>query len=273
METAGRSRLALSVDLRRDDVVSAMLFFERILNSKQAYKEQRRAARYAVGAAFPLKSVLNLVGCDEFDEALASPDGQGWNWTGRLINFSASGVSMQLPAATAARRGDNCSLILSLADYELTIPCHVAHTRKHPGSVQFGLKFDFPDDNTPEGYRQLLELVAFGASLRPEKSRPDRPDESGYVVENYHGDFESHLTVWRGPGGAVQWFEFQLAQYCVRGSAQNRTLEFAAGGRKNRAPVAAGLVGEVHQLFKWVVPNIARAVPADIRQSLQSFAA
>lgn len=273
MEAADRNRPALCVDLRRTDVVSDMLFFERILNSKQAHKEQRRASRYAVGSSFPLKASLNLVGCDEFGESLESSDGQGWNWAGRLVNFSTSGVSIQLPPATAARRGDNCSLVLSLADYELTVPCHVAHTRKHPDSVQFGLKFDFPGEETPEGYRQLLELVAFGASLRPEKSQPDGPDASGYLVEHYNGDFESHLTVWRVPGGAVQWFEFQLAQYCVRGSAQNRTLEFAGGGRKNPAPVASAQVGEIRQLFKWVVPNIARAVPADIRQSLQSFAA
>jgi hypothetical protein len=160
-----------------------------------------------------------------------------------------------------------------LADYEINIPCHVAHTRKHPDSVQFGLKFDFDRDQAPAGYRQLLELVAFGASLKPEKTQPDGPDGSGYIVEHYRGDFESHLTVWRAPAGSLQWFEFQLAQYCVRGSAENRTLEFAACGSDNPVPVASAQVGEIHQLFKWVVPNIARAVPADVRHSLQSFAA
>ena len=251
-----------------------MLFFERILNSKQAHKEQRRASRYAVGSAFPLKAVLNLVGRDEFGEPLASSDGQGWNWVGRLVNFSASGVSIQLPPATAAHRGDTCALILSLADYQLNIPCHVAHIRSHPDSVQYGLKFDSADKETSAGYQQLLELVAFGASLKPEKSPPTGPDASGYLVEHYHGDFESHLTVWRGAsGGPVQWFEFQLSQYCVRGSAQTRSLEFASRQRKNPQPVNAAQVGEIHRLFKWVVPNVARAVPADVRQSLQSFAA
>src|SRR5665213_1569270 len=66
-------------------VIPDMLFFERILNSTQTHKEQRRASRYAVGSAFPLKAVLNLVGCDEFGEPLASSDGHGWNWSGRLV--------------------------------------------------------------------------------------------------------------------------------------------------------------------------------------------
>lgn len=251
-----------------------MLFFERILNSKQSPKEQRRASRYAVGSAFPLKAVLNLVGRDEFGEPLASTDGRGWNWAGRLANFSASGVSMQLPPATAAQRGDPCLLILSLAEYQLNIPCHVAHARPQPDSVLFGLKFDFADEVTSQSYHQLLELVAFGASLKPEKPQSSGPDASGYVVEHYRGDFESHLTVWRAAsGGAVQWFEFQLAQYCVRGSTETRTLEFAAGQSKNSRPVTPAQIGEIHQLFKWVVPNIARAVPADIRHSLQNFAA
>ena len=261
--------------MRRVDLFkgSDMLFFERILNSKQSPKEQRRASRYAVGAAFPLKAVLNLVGRDEFGELLASTDGRGWNWAGRLANFSASGVNMQLPPATAAQRGDSCLLILSLADYELNIPCHVAHARLQPDSVLFGLKFDFADAETSQSCQQLLELVAFGASLKPEKSST-APDASGYVVEHYRGDFESHLTVWRAAdGGAVQWFEFRLAQYCVRGNAQTRLLEFASGESKNGAPITPAQVCEIHQLFKWVVPNIARAVPADIRHSLQTFAA
>src|SRR6186713_1837852 len=194
-----------------------MLFFERILNSKQTQKEQRRASRYAVGSTFPIKAALNLVGRDEFGEPLTSSDGQGWNWAGRLVNFSASGVSIQLPPATAARRGDTCALILSLADYELSIPCNIAHVRPHPDSVQFGLKFDSADEETLAGYQQLLELVAFGASLKPEKSQPASPDASGYMAEHYQGDFGSHLTVWRATsGGPVQWFEFQLSQYCVR---------------------------------------------------------
>ncbi len=252
-----------------------MLFFERILNSKPGgVKEQRRATRYAVGASFPMKAMLNLMGRDEFGQQLASADGRGWNWAGKLVNFSCNGVSIQLPPAIIAKKGDSCLLILSLAGYQLNIPCHVVHMRPHPDSVQFGLRFDFPDKNTPAGFQQLLELVAFGASLRPEKPHSAVPDGSGYMVEHYLGDFDSRLTVWRSAnGGPVLWFEFHLASYCVRGDLSARTLEFAAGEGKDAKPVTPAQVGEIHQLFKWVVPNIARAVPSDVRQSLQSFAA
>jgi len=251
-----------------------MLFFERILNSKPGgNKEQRRATRYAVGSSFPMKTMLNLLGRDEFGQQLASADGRGWNWTGRLVNFSESGVSIQLPPAVIAKKGDTCLLILSLAGHQLNIPCHVMHMRPHSDSVQFGLKFDFPDKNTPAGFQQLVELVAFGASLKPEKPQSSL-DASGYLVEYYEGDFDSRLTVWRSKsGGPVLWFEFHLAGYCVRGDTGARTLEFATGEGKNAKPVTPAQVGEIHQLFKWVVPNIARAVPSDIRQSLQSFAA
>lgn len=250
-----------------------MLFFERILNSKPGgTKEHRRATRYAVGSSFPMKAMLNLLGRDEFEQQLASADGRGWNWAGRLVNFSASGVNIQLPPAVVAKKGDTCMLILSLSGYQLNIPCHVVHMRPHPDSVQFGLKFDFPDQQMPTGFQQLLELVAFGASLKPEKSQT--ADASGYLVEHYHGDFDSRLTVWRSNNGkSVLWFEYHLANYCVRGDLAARTLEFAAGEGKNARPVTPAQVGEIHQLFKWVVPNIARAVPSDVRQSLQSFAA
>ncbi len=254
-----------------------MLFFERILNLKNNPKEQRRASRYAVGPAFPLKAVLNLVGRDEFGELLKSSDGQGWDWVGRPINFSATGVSLQLPPATAARRGDPCRLNLSLADCELTLPCHVAHLRGHQDSVLFGLTFDFVPAKTPPAYRQLLELVAFGASLKSEKVKTAAAgaDAAGYVVEHYGGDYESHLTVWReATAGAIQWFEFQLADYCVRGSAASGTLEFASLQKQKKSrPVTPAQVEEIHQLFRWVVPNITGAVPEDVRHSLQEFAA
>src|SRR4051794_9558565 len=215
-----------------------MLFFERILNSKPGgVKEQRRAPRYAVGSSFPMKAMLNLLGRDEFGQQLASADGRGWNWAGRLVNFSANGVSIQLPPAVVAKKGDTCLLILSLAGYQLNIPCHVVHMRSHPDSVQFGLKFDFPDKQTPAGFQQLLELVAFGASLKPEKPQ-STPDGSGYWAEHYYGDFDSRLNVWRADnGGVILWFEYHLDRYCVRGDLGGRTLEFAAGEGKDAVPV------------------------------------
>jgi len=251
-----------------------MLFFERIINPTQAPAEKRRATRYVVGSAFPLKSVLNLVGRDDNGEVLKTGDGEGWDWNGRLVNFSASGVSIQLPPATAARRGDRCTLILSLVNYQLSIPCHVAHVRSLKDSIVFGLKFEFGAGTPPPDYQQLLELVAFGASLKPEKDGAKTADGSGYLVEHYRGDFGSHLTVWRAAsGGQVQWFEFQLAEFFVRGGTATPKLEFAAGQKRNVKPVSPDQVEQIHQLFRWVVPNIARSVPEDVRHSLQHFAA
>jgi hypothetical protein len=252
-----------------------MLFFNRILKPGPAPKDLRGSSRYAIGQGFPLAAVLNIVGRDEHGQPLQSRDGNGWDWKGRLVNFSSSGASMQLPLGVSASKGDRCSLILSLDSYRLKIPGHIAHLRHRPDSVVYGLKLDYADAATSKAYHQLIELVALGASLKPEKSGSDRADKSGYIVEHYGGERESHLTIWRGaPGREINWFELQMTDYCVRGNAQTGTLEFLAGKQAAKAaPLTPARSEEVHRLFRWVVPNIARSVPADVRNSLLQFAA
>ena len=72
----------------------------------------------------------------------------------------------------------------------------------------------------------------------------------------------------------MDWFEFQMNGCCVRGDARTHVLEFAAGRQVKALKPATGAQGEeIHRLFRWVVPNIARVVPVDIRDSLQRFAA
>ncbi len=252
-----------------------MLLFERILNFKgaPASKEQRRAARYAIGPAFPIKAVLNLMGRDELGEPLASSDGQGWDWTGKLVALSATGASMQLPPATVARRGDFCRLTLTVAGYQLKLPCRVAHAGAIKEVVLFGLQFDFTTQPVPPGYQQLLEVIALGASLKPDKTAQADADISGYITEHYRGDYGARLTAWRKEtGGGVQWFEYHFAEYRIRGRLGSRDLEFATGGTsKAGQPVASTDVEEIRILLRWIIPNIPRTVPADVRDLLQTF--
>jgi PilZ domain len=250
-----------------------MLFFKRILKLSSDAPEQRRTCRYAVGPKFPLQSVLNLVGRDDTGSLLESTE--GWDWKGKLVDFSDTGVSIQLPLAASALRGDGCCLILRLDNFQLRVPGHVAHVRKLDDSFLYGVKLDFARAQNPQAYRQLLELVALGASLKPEKTKGIKTDASGLVVENYSGDHASRLTVWRGAASrAMDWFEFQMNGCCVRGDARTRALEFAAGRQvKALKPVTGPQSEEIYRLFRWVVPNIARVVPIDVRNSLQQFAA
>jgi len=252
-----------------------MLFFNRNPAAKAHPKELRSAHRYAVGPTFPLQAVLNLVGRDEDGELLKTPDGRGWDWKGRLINLSYAGVSLQLPLAVYAVRGDPCLLVLSLDGLQFTIPGHVANLRRLSDSAVFGLKLDFVDGERAEAYRQLTELVALGASLKAEKNNTNLPDASGYVVEQFRGDFGSHLTVWRrAVGQAIEWFEFQLTECCVRGDVGTGALEFTSGiPGETPKPATATEGQEIRRLFRWIAPNLARAVPADIRQPLQQVAA
>lgn len=93
-----------------------MQFFKRILKFNDAEavpSERRRRRRFAPGAKFPLKAVLNVAGRDDTGAVLQNSRGGGWDWGGRLVNFSCSGARVQLPPSVVAVRGDPCLLKLS----------------------------------------------------------------------------------------------------------------------------------------------------------------
>jgi hypothetical protein len=151
----------------------------------------------------------------------------------------------------------------------------VANLRRLSDSVVFGLKLDFADGECADAYRQLIELVALGSSLKLQKAAPSVPDASGYLTEQFLGDHGASLTVWRRAlGQTVDWFEFQLPECCIRGDVRARTVELTTGSpATGQKPATGEERREIHRLFCWVVPNLARAVPTDIRQTLQQFAA
>ena len=163
-----------------------MLFFKRILNAaagKKASREKRRQNRYAINPAFHLRAVLCLTGRDTFGNPLKASDDKGWDWKGQLVNFSSSGVQMALPPAALAARGDDCQLKLSLDKYQLVIPSRVAHLKEHRDHVMFGLELNLTESETRRAYRQLVDLVVLGASLKLVKS--ESVDNSSYLIEQY----------------------------------------------------------------------------------------
>ncbi len=253
-----------------------MQFFQRILNFKTAEAtpaERRGKQRFAPNAKFPLKAVLNLAGRDDTGAILQNSRGGGWDWSGRLVNFSDHGARMQLPASVSAVKGDACHLKLSLEGYDLDIPSRISNIREQRDSVMYGLTLNITDEKTQLAYRQLIELVALGSTLKPLTKGPI-PDDSGYLVEQFAGDTRSRLSVWREYAGrSLTAFEFLLKDCRVRGAA-GRGLEYLTGSEPaeaRRAPSAQ--TAEIHRLFHWVVPNIAPAVPTDVREFLQSYAA
>jgi hypothetical protein len=249
-----------------------MLFFKRILDVKknEASSERRVAARYAVLPGFPLKTVLSITGRDDLGQPLK---GEGTDWTGRLINLSATGARVQMPRTVIAQRDDKCGLKLDIQGYELIVPGVIAHVAERRDSLVFGLGLDLEASRTAAAYRQLVELVALGASLRQVK--PLQPDPSGYLVEQFAGEPSSRLVVWRQMAGRdVAAFEFQLKDCLVRGLAGRAGLECFTGTDSATARPASGAkAGEILRLYQWVVLNLAPAVPADVRDFLQLHAA
>jgi PilZ domain len=251
-----------------------MLFFKRILNlaeSDDGASERRRAPRYAVGADFPAQTILNITGRDEYGQPLKSSHGQGWNWGGRLLDISGSGARMQLPPSVLAARGDTCHLKLNLGRYQLVVPGKITHMRELKDSVALGLILNAHEPEIRQAYAQLVELVALGASLKPAKSVS--PDRTGYAIERYDSDKDSHLTIWRHTiNRQIVAFAFQLKEWLVRGTAVNRDLEYLLAAPDAKAkPVASAQSAEIERLFRWVVPNLANAVPADARTFLHRY--
>ena len=254
-----------------------MQFFKRILKEpepevKEVAREERRSRqRFALGPKFPLKAVLNL---DEREKSGApmSQSRHGWNWRGRLLDCSEQGARMQFNSAFNATKGDAGGLHLELEGFELFLPCHIGNIREEGGGIIFGLKYGLIDAAIDNAYRQLLEIVAMGATLTPH-SKKTKPDESGYLVEQYASDRQSRLTVWRDQADKeMAAFEFLLKDCLVRG-AQEQELEYLDGTEAASARRATeAKAAEIHRLFRWVTLNLPPAVPADVREILQYFA-
>lgn len=252
-----------------------MLFFKRILDTRksEAPSDRRGGSRYAVHPGFPVQTVLNIAGRDELGQPLESKNDEGWDWTSRLIDLSFSGARVQVPRTIAAERGDPCRLKIDVQGYELEVPGRVAHIAERRDSFLFGLALDLGASRTQAAYRQLVELVALGSTLK--LLRPLQPDDSGYLVEEYAGEPASRLLIWRSMAGReVSAFEFQLKDCTVRGLAGREGVECFPGVDATTTRQASGQKGEeIRRLYQWVVLNLAPAVPADVRDFLQRHAA
>lgn len=251
-----------------------MLFFKRILKepeligSATPLSEQRSMPRFEISPRFRLKASLNFVSRGD----TRGPRGNtrpALHWKCRLLDCSEQGVRIQMDPAFKVRARDLCDLRLKVEEFELTIPCHIANVRETPEGLVFGLKIDPDDESTWNAYWQLLEVVALGASLRLHRSTP-RPDESGYLVENYSNNRPARLTIWRHPTTrAVIAFEFLLKHYLVRAAA-GQPVEFLTGPSARPATTTQAL--EIQRLFQWVVPNLSTSVPDDVRDFLKNYA-
>lgn len=252
-----------------------MLFFKRILGMSEPEEppDRRGGIRFAVGAKFPVKTVLNTQGRDEMGVLLKSKDNAGWDWGGRLVNLSVYGARIQVPATMHAHLGDPCKLKFEIDGYQLALPGSIVHIVERRDSFVYGLKLDLGIDESARAYHQLVDLVSLGATLQP--VQPPEPDATtGYLLEQYAGENRSRLKVWRQPAGrSIVGFDFRLKHCSVRGLRDRPELEYFVDVDNESVQFAPeAQVAEIRRLFQWVVPNIASAVPADVREFLQEFA-
>ena len=265
-----------------------MAFFKHILDFKRAalarLKDKRKARRYYVGPAFPLKARIVLPDSDGTPRKSKEPPppDAGRNWGGSLFNMSGEGLSLQLPPAAIAKRGEKTSVTLSLDGYELKLPCNVAHFRVQAGTAYCGLVLEFPGKTERKSYLQLLEAVALGSTLAPAAGSASSHDRPGLRAERYKSARPALLTAWRDPkSGELAGFELVLRDHCLRGEAKRPALEIFAnkGGGEKTAWSAPGFTfstgkenGELRQLFRWVALNTSRTVPTDLREMMRFFA-
>ncbi len=249
------------------------LLFQRILPEPAgAVKpaERRSTQRYVPAPDFPLTAVLSFIGRDENGELL-SASRQGWHWKGHLMDISLSGARMCLGAGVHAKVGDACDLWLSVGDFKLSVPCHIVHLRPGEEGLVCGLKHDIDGGIAWAAYRQLIEVIALGYTLRPQ-DKPAKPDQAGYLVEKYISARPARLTLWRkAESKAMSAFEFLMKGSIVRAVAGGSPEYFSYVNTAVVRPASSSRAREIHRLFGWVVPNLAPVVPDDVRTFLRTY--
>jgi hypothetical protein len=270
---------------RECPIASAVLLFKRILNFKKEATtsgDKRSVLRYPVGQPFQFKAVLTLVGHDGEGQAIQG-DRTGQDWAGRLVDLAESGASIQLHSAAAAHRGEPCRFRLSLDEYLLEIPGTIAHFRNYPQYALCGFSFEFADSETKQAYLQVLEPVSIGAMLAPVDPKKIKKDNTGLLKEQYQGTPRASLTVWRKAAtGEIHSFDYRMHDYGARWSEGMTEVEaygraeITAAGRKTTPPfvhLTNAQLEEVRWLFCLSVPNLAKAVPLDVRKFLAKLVA
>jgi len=261
-----------------------VLFFKQLLSFKRGAKlaDQRGSRRHAVGLGFPLKGTVSLVGRDMAGKATTGRE-SGVLWSGRPANLSEKGVSLQLPTAALTARGEETELVLTLEAHRLVIPCKVAHFRIYNTHALCGLTLRFDTPEVETAYRQLLETVGLGASFTGTKSLLGGRNPPGVLREQYQADNRFLLTAWRDAASReLTGFEMLLGDFCVRGEAAGREMEIYSRQKQDgslaktalTAPsltLSTGVHGEVRQLYRWLVLNLPKAVPSDLRALLERF--
>lgn len=250
-----------------------MLLFRRIFNFEKAkveqMTEQRLNNRYTPGAAFPLQAWLVSSGREH---------------PAKVQNLSGNGIGLLLidPAAKPAE-GQPGRVRLSLDAHQQVLDGSVVQVRPETRGTYCGVGMKFDGFLEQKAWLQLLQPVAIGQSLKAVPAERVVQNEPQFIKQVFRGEDQSMLTVWldKSFGTPLHSFEFQMHDYFCRADAKTGVLEAyareATDSHKAKLsnPVfdtSGGLHDEIRQLFRWILPNLSREVPDDVRAFLQRFA-
>ncbi len=262
-----------------------MLLFKRILDfqkSEGGMLDKRGAKRYPVGEKYPLKPKLTLVARDGEGHPLPPNKSAPMDWGGQLVNLSATGANIRLHPAAVAAPGEGCTFKLELDNVLFETEATIANYRINPQYVNCGIVLKFADSYTRKAYQQLMEPIVIGSTLEESSSKP-KQDLPGLIKEQFNGESESVLSIWRDTAKAPKLFELLVYDYYVRGNTEMPGLKigYRDGAKVGKRvstpaipiPMSADHQKEVTRLFQFVVQNLGRGVPSDVRKFLGIFAA
>lgn len=248
-----------------------MLIFRRIFNFEQAKVEQlekRLNLRYALGPDFPLQATLHNAGRDH---------------SIKLVDISSNGIGVLVAPGSGLLAGHHLRVDLVLGAHRLAIEARIAHVHDRENEVYLGLGLVFGDFEVQKSYMQLMQPVVIGQSLQLMPAERVIQDESQFTKQVYFGEPDSLLTVRavKTPGLPLHSFDFRMYDYFCRGVMQKGAKEAYplesrdADGTRKGEPIfetSGGLHDEIHQLFRWVVPNLTSTIPDNVREFLRKFA-
>jgi hypothetical protein len=251
-----------------------MLLFKKILDFKKPVggnSDKRGTKRYLVGAKFAIKAKLSLPARDGDGGLLTGQRARSTDWGGQLVDLSSNGASIRLHPAAAASPGDVCQLKLELENLLFEIDARIAYFRAGAQHVSCGLTLAFPDSYARRAFLQLMEPVVIGSTLEPvSRVKQDIP---GLLKEQYRGESDSELNVWRDSSGkSAKLFELLFHDYAIRGNTEMPGLKVDRRDGTNTA-MGAGHKDEIRRLFQFVTQNLNKSVPSEVRKFLELFAA
>lgn len=263
-----------------------MLLFKKILDFQKSdggLLDKRGAKRYPVGVKFPLKVKITLSARDGEGRLLPAGKHSAMDWGGQILNLSTSGVSIRLHPAAIATKGENCAIKLELDNKLFELDATVANYRTGQAFVTAGVLLKFADAYSQKAYQQLMEPVIIGSTFDAISVARVKQDLPGLFKERYEGESDSVLHIWRdGTGKVPKLFEMLVYDFCIRGNSENSGLNISyregakAGKRESRpaipVPLSPDHQAEVRQFFQFIVQNLGKDVPGEVKKFLELFA-